>query len=220
MPRLDELHLDEGATPQFDWDAPEQGQQPPAVYPGLYTLLFKMPDEPADWFDTQDVEMVKGNPQTKRSFLVLNCRPLVIASHASRDAEGQPVPLDASSGQPIQLPPQRVSFFRNDRMMISRAGELLRALGIRLEGDISKQIEQALQQVNGRVNFMAEIGWRTYFKNGDVTVSTHNRKKKGELPWPRTADGTPELLATNPKTNEKQYAYPEIMSIPAPHAAK
>jgi hypothetical protein len=220
MPKLSDLGLDEGAAPQIDWDAPEAGQTPPPVYPGIYTLRFKMEEKPEDWFDMNEVEMVKGNPATKRKFLVVNYVPDVIASHATRDSEAQPVPLDAVTNAPIHLGPQRASFFKSERMMISEGGELLRALGVRLEGNMLQQIESTLQQINGRVSFMAEVGWRAYFKTTDTTVTTHPKgKKSGNLPWPRSADGKPELLATNPATGEKAYGYAVVAKIIPPHAA-
>lgn len=220
MPKLSELGLDEGAAPQIDWDAPEAGQQAPSVYPGTYTLRFKMPDDKDEWFDSMEAAAVKGNESSKRKWLVMRIVPLVVAAHANRDAEGQAVPVDAATGAAIQLPPQRISFFKSDKMQISQGGELLRALGVRLEGSMLAQIEQAASQLDGKVNFMAEIGWRTYFKDSDVTVSTNPRKKRGEIPWPKTAEGLPELLAVNPQTGAKAFGYPEIMKIIPPTAAK
>src|ERR1700722_16316110 len=129
MATLQELGLTEDSTPQFDYDAPEAGMSPPPVYPGIYTLLFKMPDDPKDWFDKNEVNMVKDNPATKKAFLVINYHPSVMLNHATRDAEGRPVPNDATTNLPIQLGPQRASFFKSDKMMISEAGELLRAIG-------------------------------------------------------------------------------------------
>ena len=223
MPNLSELGLDEGAAPQVDWNAPEAGQAPPPVYPGIYTLLFKMPDDVRDWFDVQESELVKGKPETRRKFLILKATPIV--THIHTDSEGQPSraaegrPVQTAEGEPIRLGPQRISFYKSDKMLISRGGELLRALGIRLDGPIVGQIEDALKAVNGRVNFLAEIGWRTYFKSTDTTVSTMPNKKKGEIPWPRLADGKPELLATNPNSGEHMYGYAEIIKIFAPQAS-
>ena len=218
MPDLQSLGLSEQAAPAVDYDAPEMGQQPPVAYPGIYTFLFKMPEDKGSWFDKQEVEMVKGNPGSKRAFLVVHAVPAIIAYHASRDAAGQPVPVDADSGQPPQLPPQRFSFFKSDRMQISQGGELLRALGMRLN-NIFAEIEPALTQVDGRVTFMGELGWRAFFQSTGTTVSTHPRKKKGEILWPRGADGQPELLAVNPATGEKAYGYPDIFKIVPPTAS-
>src|ERR1700690_960915 len=105
MPNLNELGLTEESTPAVDWDAPELGNSPPAVYPGIYTLTFKMPESHADWFESQEVQMVKGNPATAKKFLVIKPQPAIVASHASRDAEGIPIPDDGSG--PKQMPPQR-----------------------------------------------------------------------------------------------------------------
>src|ERR1700733_5261351 len=211
MPKLSELGLDEAAAPMVDWDAPEAGQTPPPVYPGIYTLRFKMPEDVNDWFDSNEVEIVKGQP--KKKFLVVNYIPDIIASHATREAAAVPVPNDPQTGLPLHLGPQRASFFKTDKMMISEGGELLRALGMRLN-NISAEIEGALTQLNGRVTFMAEVGWKAYFKSNDVTVTTHPRgKKSGNLAWPRGADGKVEMLATNPSTGEKAYGYGIVAKI-------
>lgn len=219
MPLLNQLGLDEGAAPKVDWDAPEAGQTPPPVYPGVYTLRFRMPEKMEDWFDSNEVEMVKNNPATKRKFLVLNYEVDVIASHATREAAAVPVPLDPATNAPIHLGPQRASFFKSDKMMISEGAELMRALGVRLD-NILTEVEGAVQQLNGRVTFMAEVGWRAFFKSTTTTITTHPRgKKSGDLPWPRKADGVVELLATNPGTGEKAYGYANVAKIIAPHAA-
>jgi hypothetical protein len=222
MPSLNELGLTEDSAPQVDWDAPEAGSAPPAVYPGIYTLQFKLPEDVKDWFETQTVNTVKNDPKTAAKFLVIRAVPAILQVHKDasgnplREAAGIPVPMDEVSGLHRQMPPQRISFFKNAKMPISRGGELLRAMGVRLEGSLLAQIEQTLQQLNGRATFVAELGWRAYFKSTDTTVSTHPRKKAGELRWPKAADGNFELLAVNPQNGQKAFGYLEIMSIFAP----
>lgn len=214
MPELNELGLTEESAPQVDWDAPEAGQTPPAVYPGVYTLKFKLPENHSDWYDTQEVQMVAGNPASKRKFLIFKPEPFVLLYH-SMDGKEAPVPADAQTGLPIQLPPQRVSFYKSAKMNISQGAEWLRAMGARLN-NITQEIDGALKQLDGRAQFKGEVGWRAFFRSTETTVSTHPRKKKGELPWPREADGTPSLMATNPQTGEKAYGYPEIFRIILP----
>ena len=75
--------LGEEAVPTVDWDAPEQGQIPPPINPGLFTFKFWAPEKAEDRFDTVQVEVVKGQP--KRSF------PRVLfEAEAILDAKGQP----------------------------------------------------------------------------------------------------------------------------------
>lgn len=219
MPNLSELNLSDDAVPQIDWDAPESGSIPPAVYPGIYTLQFKMPEEQSEWFDKQKVNMVKNDPNTARDFLVLRYIPAVMMWHEHKDSAGQAVPNPTDPSTPLSLPPQKASFFKNERMPISQGGELLRALGIRLDGPIKDQLPAALAKVNGNVSFMVEVGWRTYFKATETTMSTSPRKKRGELAWPKNAQGQYELLGVNPVNGEKSYGYPEVFKIFGPKAA-
>jgi len=216
MTRLAELGLNENAAPAVDWNAPEGGNQAPAVYPGIYKLQFKMPDDVAEWFDKIEAEAIKGNAASKQGWLVVCPRPYILASlvnaqgQPDKDGQEHPLPVDEQTKLPPQMPPQRVSFYKSQKMLISQGGEMLRALGVRLEGSMLGQIEATLQQLNGRVTFPAQLGWRAYFKNTDTTVSTDKRRKT-ELTWPRTADGTPELLAVDPKTGQKAFGYLEIV---------
>jgi len=45
------------------FDAPEAGQVPPPLTVGTYLFAFHMPKETKDWFDVQEVEVVKGQPK-------------------------------------------------------------------------------------------------------------------------------------------------------------
>src|SRR5438046_9839563 len=98
MPRLDELGLNEQSAPEFDWDAPEAGRVPPAVYPGLYTLRFRLPENTEDWFDGVEREVIKRNPASKRKFLELTYEPEVVA-----DSQGRP--LAAEDGSRVHVGP-------------------------------------------------------------------------------------------------------------------
>jgi hypothetical protein len=210
MPDLASLGLTEDAFPTVDWDAPEAGKSPPPVYPGSYKLLFAMPEDKDNWFEVVEREVVKGQP--KRKILEVTWQPKVIA-----DAQGRPV-ADPDTGEQITLGPQRANTYLSPKMRIHSLAELLRAMGV--SGiDIKTQLESTLVQLDGKgVIESAEIVWRTYFKSTQTTVSTAPRKKAGELPWPRDAQGNPELMAVNPSTGEKAYGYAEVVRVHAPAA--
>lgn len=205
MPDLASLGLTEDAFPVVDWDAPEAGKTPPPIYPGSYKLLFAMPEDKDSWFDVVEREVVKGQP--KRKILEVTYQPKVIA-----DAQGRPV-ADPDSGEQIQLGPQRVNTYLSPKMRIHSLAELLRAMGV--SGiDIKTDLEPTLTKLDGNgVIDSAEVVWRAYFKSTQTTVSTSPRKKAGELPWPRDAQGNPELMATNPQTGEKAYGYAEVVRV-------
>jgi hypothetical protein len=221
MPSLDDLNLTEDAAPAVDWDAPEQGKTPPAVFPGLYTLRFAMGEDVDNWFDAVERETIKGQPTSKRKFLELTYQPFVIAN-----SEGQPISLP--DGEAIQLGPQRASTFMNAKMRIHALAELMRAMGVRVEGSfLAKQdngkmvIENVVRELDGKATFKAELIWRAYFKSTDTTISSHPRgKKSGELLWPRDANGQCELLCKNPQTGETSYAYVEVARVKLPTSAE
>src|SRR6266576_562375 len=128
MPNLNELGLNEDAAPPIDWDAPEAGRTPPPVYPGLYTLRFRLPENTEDWFDGVEREVIRGNPASKRKFLELTYEPEVLA-------DGQGRPLAAEDGSTLHLGPQRANTFMSAKMRIHALAELLRAMGVRLEAN-------------------------------------------------------------------------------------
>lgn len=211
MPDLNSLGLTEDAFPVVDWEAPEAGRTPPPIYPGSYKLLFGMPEDKDTWFDVVEREVVTGQP--KRKLLEVTWQPKVIA-----DAQGRPL-ADADTGEQIQLGPQRVSTYLSPKMRIHALAELLRAMGV-TGIDIKTQLESTLTQLDGKgVIENAEVIWRAYFKSTGTTVSTAPRKGKKELPWPKDAQGNPELMATNPTTGEKAYGYAEVVRVHAPAAA-
>jgi len=215
MPELSSLGLNEDAAPQVDWDSPPPGMTPPPVAPGNWWLKFLMPENHEDWFDgvlraTQRDAQGKPVEASKRKFLELTLEPEVIADSQKR-------PVAAADGSALKLGPQRFNTFMSPKMTIHRLAELLRGCGVRLEGSIVNQIDDVCKQLNGQATFEAEIIWRAYFKSTDTTVSTHPRgKKSNELVWPREADGSWSLMATNPSTGEKAYGYAEIASIKLP----
>lgn len=219
MPDLESLGLSEESVPQVDWDAPEAGKTPPPVYPGLWRLKFKVSDNQDEWFDAVEREVIKGKPETKRKFLELTYAPDVVADSQDR-------PVANEDGSAITLGPQRANTFLSPKMKIHQLGELIRSMGVRIEGSLlAKQengksvIHNTVAQLNGQATFQAEIIWRAYFKSTETTVSTHPRKKAGELPWPKDAQGQFEMLATNPQTGEKAYGYAEIARVKLPASA-
>lgn len=215
MPDLSQLNLNEEATPQVDWDAPEPGSFPPVVRPGTYELRFRMPESQSDWFDAQEIETVKGDPNSKRKFLQINYNPEVVA-----DVKGNAIPpLEGSDKQPV-LMFQRANFYRSEKMvkanMNSSGGDLLRGLGLRLTAVNPEAVRDALASVDGRVQFKAEVGWRCYFKSSDLTVSTFPSKSRGEVAWPKNAQGDFLDMAVNPKTGEKGYGQAQIIRVKLP----
>jgi len=213
MPELNSLGLTEDAAPQIDWDAPPPGMTPPPVVPGTWLLKLVMPENTEDWFDAVERNVIKDNPTSKRRFLEVTIEPEVVADSLNR-------PVANEDGSPLKLGPQRFNTFMSPKMRIHRLGELLRGMGVRIEGSIKDQIGDVMKQLNGQATFTAEIIWRAYFKSTDTTVSTHPRgKKSGELLWPRAADGSWELMAKNPSTGESAYGYAEIANIKLPTSA-
>jgi hypothetical protein len=224
MPDLSELNLSEEATPAVDWDAPESGSFPPQVTPGTYTLLFRMPESEANWFDKQDVGLKhdngpdKGKPvlvngeQVKKAFLVIQPEFQVIG-----DKDGNPYTPEPGSELPV-IRFQRFSFFKNDNMQISFGAELLRSIGIRISGAMTPQaIRDEVRKVNGQVTLKGEIAWETYFKSTETRVSTVARVKKGEIKWPRSADGSFDPMVSNPKNpnDQKQYGREKVIRVHA-----
>lgn len=219
MADLDQLGLSEEAAPQVDWDTPEGGKTPPSVFPGTYNLRFEMPENRDDWFDAVERTVSVNGKDTKKKFLEVSFMPVVLSN-----AAGQAMAAD--NGEPLSLGTQRVNTFMTGKMRIHRVAELLLSMGVRLDqsnllaidANGKRVIENTLEQLNGKATFQAEVIWRAYFKSTDTTVSTSPRKKAGELPWPREANGLPTLLAKNPTNGETMYGYPEINVYKRPSA--
>lgn len=221
MPDLNSLGLNESSAPQVDWDAPEAGKTPPAAFPGRYIFLFKLPESKDDWFDQVEREVVRNQPTSKRKFLELTCIPDIIAA-IMPDGSQQPI-LNPETNERISLGPQRFNMYMNPKMSIHRLAELLRSCGVREERNLLAKteggvyvIDELVTALNGNATFDGEGIWRTYFKSTSTTISTHPRKKAGELAWPRNAQGEYELLATNPQTGEKAFGYFEITGLHTP----
>ena len=195
MPQLDDLNLNEESVPEVDWDAPESGAFPPSVPPGVHDFTFKLGDDPWDAFEKDGK------------------RYLQVTYGAVTTVEGTERTLNF----------QRASTFLNDAMrkagMNHMVGELLRSLGFKISGPLTKEaIADALTQANAEgKHFRGEVGWRRYCKPCDQTVSTQPRKKKGDVAWPRGANGF-ELVVACPKCGDKAYGNAEITRFKLPEA--
>lgn len=214
MADLQELNLSAESTPQVDWDAPEAGSAPPPIAPGTFTMLFHRPTTANERWDVQEVEVNKGQPKVK--FAVVNYEVDVVG-----DKDGNPYSPDETTGEYVRLKKQRASFFKSDKMLISMAAELMRAMGIRLTGALTPQAaDEALETVDGRGRFLGTVIWRTFFKDSQTTFSTMPNKKRHEVQWPKEVDGSFSATVVDPSTGQKKYGYAEIRSVRAIAAAK
>lgn len=212
MPDLADLNLTEESVPQIDWDAPEAGSIPPAIGVGTYLFAFHMPKDTKDWFDAQEVNIApKGQPEVKKRFLKINYEAQAIG-----DKSGTlfAAPEDGSELPTLKF--QNASFYKTEKMLINFAGELMRALGLRLTGALTPEaIKDALSTVDGRVNFYGEVKWEAYFKSDGTRFSTSPNKKKGDLPWPKDQEGKFMLTVENPTTGQKAFGRAIIQRVKA-----
>lgn len=214
MPDLSELNLSAESTPEVDWDAPEAGSVAPAITVGTYLFTFHMPKETVNWFDAQKVNVnkgVNGAPEKLVSFLKINYEPQAIG-----DKDGTLYAAPEDGGELPVLKFQNASFYKTEKMLISFGGELLRALGIRITGAMTPEaIKEAIQTVDGRVNFFGEVKWEAYFKTDGTRFSTSPNKKKGDLPWPKDQEGKFTLTVENPTTGQKAFGRAIIQRVKA-----
>jgi hypothetical protein len=216
MPDLSELmsELNEESLPSVDFDAPEAGSSPPSLGVGTYLFAFHMPKEKKDWFDIQKVNMnknVKGAPEKVINFLRINYEPQAIGD---KDGTLFAAPEDGTELPILKF--QNASFYKNEKMLISFAGELLRAIGLRMTGAfVPAAVEEALSTVDGRVNFFAEVKWEAYFKSDGTRFSTSPNKRKGDLPWPKDQEGKFTLTVDNPTTGQKAFGKAIITRVKA-----
>jgi|SRR6267142_226556 len=214
MPDLSELNLTEESMPQVDWDAPEAGSVPPSITVGTYLFAFHMPKDSKDWFDGQKVDVnknIKGAPEKIINFLKINYEAQAIGD---KDGTLFAAPEDGSELPTLKF--QNASFFKTEKMLISFAGELMRALGLRLTGAFTPEaIKDALSTVDGRVNFYGEVKWEAYFKSDGTRFSTSPNKKKGDLPWPKDQEGKFTLTVENPTTGQKAFGRAIIQRVKA-----
>lgn len=200
MPNISDLNLTPEATPDVQWDAPEPGSFPPQMLPGVHEFRFALADDGG--FDVVEIGGAKYVQVTYS------------ATAEVEDHEGGKVEATLNF--------QRASTYQSPQMkaqgLNSMAGDLLRALGVKIEGPLTPQkLGDALNTANaqGR-HFRAEVGWRKYCKADDISVSTHPRKKKGDVMWPRDAQKNPELVVACPKCGEKGFGNAEIMRFKLP----
>ncbi len=193
------------AVPEADWDAPEQGSTPPPVVPGIYSLKLRMPEQENDWFNTIEVEVVKGQP--KKKFPVIMFRAEAVALITA--TEQQPIPVDAASGMGPTLNFLRASLYKPEKFPLSQGDELIRALGYRTTSTTWAQkiadITAILREANGRALFRADVGWEAFFKTTETRVSTNPNRKRGDIPWTKNADGSYAEYAINPSNGEKMF---------------
>lgn len=181
-------------TPEFDnteieidYNAPEPGSFPPQVEPGKYNFVFKLADK--EPFSFSPIPKNGGSNQ-----LIVKLAPEVVLP----------------GGEVKRVAFQQVNTFKSPKMSNSSVGELLRALDIRLDRPTVGNIREALTAASGQKTFRGEVAWEAYFKDTQVTVSTQPRKSKGDLPWPKDANGKLEQFAANPATGDKVYARERI----------
>ena len=204
-PDINDLGLPPEEIAAIDYDAPEPGQFPAMVYPGTYQFTFKLAEDP---FDAVEIEGKKY---------------LQVVYSATATVRAEDTPGGEPGGDPVEvsLNYQRVNAYKHPKMSNSSLGDLIRALGLKLQGALTPQlIANTLKEVDGRAQFTGEVGWRAYCKSDEHTISTNPRKKKGDTPWPRTADGKPELQAQCPKCKQKMYGNADIVRHKLPQGAE
>ena len=98
----------------------------------------------------------------------------------------------------------QAGFHRSPKMiakkMNSRGGELLRTLSINLGANLNKgAVEQALREADSRVMGRGVVNWEAYCKDDKQVVSTNANTKRGDVRWPKGADGKYVSEVTCPK---------------------
>ena len=189
MTSIDELNLAPDALGEIDYNAPEPGAFPPSIQPGTFDFQFKLEEDP------YSTVKIQGKDYLQVAFIAV-------------PAEGQPLRF------------QRASFYKHEKMPNSMAADLIRSLGVRIAGPLSKDtIDNAFKdaEATGK-HFRGEVAWRSYCKACDKTVSTHPRKKKGDMAWPRDVEHNPVMLATCPGCGSKNYGRADIVRFKLPES--
>lgn len=193
MADLEHLNLQEEEVGTIDFDAPEAGSGfPPKINPGVHTFTFKLEEEPWDEVEIGGKKFFQVNYQ------------------ATDDHENT-----------IRF--QRASFFQTDAMkakrMNSQLADMLRGLGYPAGSRITEEnVKNFLREADGRTRMDAEVSWRRYCKTCDSTVSTSPRKKKGDHPWPKAADGSWEPYISCPTCGDRGFGREEIIRFKLPKA--
>lgn len=182
---------------EIDYNAPEPGSFPPSVEPGTYKLIFKLADK--DPFSMGPIPDPGG----------AMCLKVKIAPEVITDG-----------GATKRIAFQNISTFKTPKMPNSSVADLLRALDIRLDRATVANIRDVLIAASGQKSFRAQVGWEAYFKDTQTSVSTAPRKSRGDLPWPKNAEGKFEMMATNPATAEKAFGRERILRYLLPKDAE
>lgn len=212
MPDINELGLAPEDVGPIDYDAPESGSFPPQLNVGTFTFVFNLEEDPFDKVE------ITGEDKVKRPYLQIQ--------HIAKTEIQEPSPADPNLMIPkeVELRFQRVNTYKHSKMPNSSFGDLMRALNIRFSGVVTPQvIEQELRQIDGRVSYQAEVGWRAYCKTDEIEISTSARKKKiksgDQAAWPKDANGNFLEMAECPKCKTKMYGNAEIVRYKLPQAA-
>ena len=213
MPDINDLGLAPEPVGEIDYNAPEPGAFPPQLTPGTYSFVFHLgpvADSPAsDYFDTIEIGDEAGN---KRKYLQVLHHASTTVQH-SNSATGEVI------NDEVTLNYQRVNFYKHPKMPNSSAGDLIRALDLRLEGALTPTaIAELFKGVDGRRGYTAEVIWRAFCKTCNTTVSTAPRKKKGDVPWPAAVNGVLPEMATCPQCKQKKFGQAEISRYKLPQA--
>lgn len=200
MPSLEEVLAKLQAEPvieHVDWDAPEAGQFPPRLLPGVYDFLFALEDDP---FSAVEIPQKSGHHHLQVAF--------------KADIVDPKDPTNT-----VQLRFQRASSYKHEKMPIDMLSDLVRSLGHRLPpGAGPEEYTALLQGISGRAKGRGEVGWRRYCKACDMTVSTHPRKN--DVKWPRdAASGKPFPTVECPGCSDKGYGREEIVRFRLPEKA-
>jgi hypothetical protein len=165
---------DEQVT-EVDWNAPEAGQFPPIAPPGSYEFVFRLrEDTPFD-----KVEIPSGS----------GVNHLVVVFDADVIVNGEAKTLTY----------QRVNTYKHEKVSMSSAAELARALNIRPASNppTNRDWIETFQSASSRARGRAELAWRYFDKSTGVTYSTSPRKRKNpggqkvrDTQWPRNAEGS------------------------------
>ena len=213
MPDINELGLppDEILEP-IDYEAPEPGSFPPSLKPGTYTFLFKLEEDPLD-----TVEITLEDGITKRKFLQIQHIAKTTVQEPNPEFNGETVDRE------VELRFQRVNFYKHSKMANSSAGDMIRAMDLRLTGALTPQlIVNELRAIEERRSYQAEVGWRVYCKADEIEIATNTRKKRikaGEqVAWPKDKDGHYCEMAECPKCHSKMYGQAEIVRYKLPHS--
>lgn len=208
MPDINDLGLPPEPVGDIDYNAPEPGSFPPQIKPGTYSFVFHLgpvADAPAsDYFDTVEIEDPPKSGQKRKFLQVLH--------HATTTVQRTNPESGEVVNDDVTLNYQRVNFYKHPKMPNSSAGDLIRALDMRVEGALTPQaIAELFKSVDGRRSYLAEVVWRMFCQTCDRTVSTAPRKKKGDVPWPKAnQNGDLPEMAECPQCHQKKFAQAEI----------